>query len=296
MDEQQRFDPTVGNSSEAGLHNATALDIEKIIEQQKVSARLLIRRDLELSRANERLRALDQMKTDFVSVATHQLRTPLSAIKWTLSMVLKGDVGTLTNEQQELLTKAYESNNRMAALLNDMLISDQIESGGFQFSGQNSTVTNILEELIIEMYPAAEKRNIHIELKQPDQKLPAVCIDPAHLRAVLQNLLENAVRYSKPSGRILIELSENGGMVSIVVADNGIGIPETEKSHLFQRFFRAPNAIKMETDGSGLGLFITKSIVERNRGTIRFESKENEGTTFFITLPAAVSAPSPKQQ
>src|SRR5665213_2691747 len=112
-------------------------DLEKIrrlLEQQQNSAKLLIRRDLELTRANERLRALDQMKTDFVSVATHQLRTPLSAIKWTLSMLLKGDIGPLTNEQKIFLMKAYESNDRMVALLGDMLLSDQVDSGKVQVS------------------------------------------------------------------------------------------------------------------------------------------------------------------
>ncbi len=268
-----------------------AENIEKIkllLKQQEQSAKLLIRRDLELTRANDRLRNLDQMKTDFVSVATHQLRTPLSAIKWTLSMLLKGDLGPLNDEQKTFLMKAYESNDRMVALLGEMLISDQIESGKMQPSTMTSLLPALPENLLLELQILADKKRITLVFDHPAAAYAPVLIDPRHLRAVLQNLLENAIKYSNEGGTVTLRLDESGPKTLITVSDSGIGIPLDAQKSIFTRFFRASNAVKMETDGSGLGLFIAKSIVERNGGAISFTSEENKGTTFTIELPHAI--------
>jgi signal transduction histidine kinase len=263
-------------------------DIKKIkllLEQQQNSAKLLIRRDLELTRANERLLALDQMKTDFVSVATHQLRTPLSAIKWTLSMLLKGDIGPLTNEQKTFLMKAYESNDRMVALLGDMLLSDQIESGKMRTSNSVTLLPELPENLLLELQPAALKKQVTLVFEHPAASYAPVSIDPQQLRAVLQNLLENAVKYSNEKGVVTLRIVENGTMTIFTVSDTGIGIPLESQKNIATRFFRAPNAVKMETDGSGLGLFIARSILEKHGGAIRFVSDEHVGTTFTVELP-----------
>ena len=269
-----------------GSHPSDDLEkIKRLLEQQQNSAKLLIRRDLELTRANERLRALDQMKTDFVSVATHQLRTPLSAIKWTLSMLLKGDVGPLTNEQKTFLMKAYESNDRMVALLGDMLLSDQIESGKVRTSNTTSLLPELPENLLLELQSVAERKHITIRFEHPAPSYAPVIIDPRHLRAVLQNLLENAVKYSSAQGTVVLHLTEEGAKTIFTVVDTGIGIPLDSQKHISTRFFRAQNAVKMETDGSGLGLFIAKSILEKNKGTIEFKSEEGTGSTFTVVLP-----------
>ena len=270
--------------------------VKRLLEQQDHSAKLLIRRDLELSRANERLRALDQMKTDFVSVATHQLRTPLSAIKWTISMLLSGDAGPITEEQRTLLKKVYDSNDRMVALLKEMLFSDKVESGVMEAKRMTSLIPELPEQLILELEPIAAKRSVTLRFEHPDAAYEPVRLEPKLLRAVLQNLLENAIKYSKEGGTVTLRIEAHDAKTVITVSDTGIGIPESSQKNIFTRFFRAENAVRLETDGSGLGLFIIQSILERNNGSIRFVSKENEGTTFTVELPnvAGGSSTAPK--
>lgn len=257
----------------------------RLLQEQEKSARLLIRRDLELSEANERLRTLDRMKTDFVSVATHQLRTPLSAIRWTLSMLLKGDLGPLNDEQRAFIMKTYESNNRMITLLGDMLFSDRIDSGKLPLAKIPVSLPDLVDNLLLEMRPIAAKKQIAIEFPQSGASMTPVHLDPRQMRAVFQNLIENAIKYSKSGGVIRITLAPNAAHMIITIEDHGIGIPPDQQKDVFTRFFRARNAIKVETDGSGLGLFIAKSIIERNGGTISFESVENEGTIFRLEVP-----------
>ena len=260
-----------------------------LLEAQEKSARLLIRRDLELSRANDRLREVDQMKTDFVSIATHQLRTPLTAIKWTLSMLLKGDLGILNDEQWTFLMKTYESNNRMIALLGDMLLSDQIDSGELRILNTTTPLPDLIDNVLLEIRPIGDKRNVAIEFAQSNMIMTHVRIDPQQMRAVFQNLVDNAVKYSKPGGVVKISIEERGDRVVMIIKDAGIGIPIDSQTRVFTRFFRAPNAIQVETDGSGLGLFIVKSIVEKNHGVISFTSVKGEGTEFRVELPLSKS-------
>jgi signal transduction histidine kinase len=268
---------------------AVAQELKKVrsmMEMQEKSAKLLIRRDLELTRANERLHDLDLMKSNFVTVVTHQLRTPLSGIRWTLGMFLRGDLGALTNEQKTFLMKAYESNNRMVLLLRDMLLTDKIESGKLKSGESVSLLPDLPENLIVELMPLALKKNVALNFTHPENSYPPVRIDPEQLRAVLQNLIENAIKYTNPQGKVDLNIQKADKYIRFTVADNGIGIPEKNRKEIFSRFFRAPNAVKVETDGSGLGLFIAKSIVEKNEGTIEFTSEENVGTTFVVQLPA----------
>lgn len=261
----------------------------ELLKQQKQTAWMLVRRDLELTRANEDLRTLDQMKTDFVSVVTHQLRTPLSAIRWTISMLLNGDFGRLTDEQRTFLMKAYESNNRMINIIRDMVLVDHIESGKLATSSYLTTsLPDLLENLLVELQPLAKDKRVEIIFKRPDQPYPPAHIDPANLRAVLQNLIENAVKYTPAGGSVTIACGvDSSGALSLSVVDTGIGIPKEEQQRIFTRFFRASNAQKKETDGSGLGLFIAKKILQKYQGDIRFESKEGSGTAFHVTLPTA---------
>lgn len=261
---------------------------KELLEQQKQTAWMLVRRDLELTRANEDLRALDQMKTDFVSVVTHQLRTPLSAIRWTISMLINGDFGRLTDEQRTFLMKAYESNNRMINLIRDMVLVDHIESGKLTALPQMTTpLPDLLENLLVELQPLAKDKHVNIVFKRPEPPYPPARIDAANLRAVLQNLIENAIKYTPAEGTVTVicGIDSSAKTLALSVTDTGIGIPKEEQQRIFTRFFRASNAQKKETDGSGLGLFIAKSILQKYQGDIRFESVEGSGTTFHVTLP-----------
>lgn len=260
----------------------------ELFEQQEKTAQMLIRRDLELTRANDNLRQLDQMKTDFVSVVTHQLRTPLSAIRWTISMLLNGDFGRLTDEQRTFLMKAYESNNRMVTLIRDMVFVDHLESGKLKSSSDMTTsLPDLLDNLLLELYPMAENKRVKIVFQRPDPPYPLARIDPTNMRAVMQNLIENALKYTPADGSVTLTFgNDSSGALLFSVADTGIGIPEAEKPRIFTRFYRASNAQRKETDGSGLGLFIAKRILQTCQGDIWFESKEGSGTTFHVRLPS----------
>lgn len=265
--------------------NATnVVEMKKIIADLNNSTKLLLQRDLELSRANEKLRGLDKMKSEFVSLATHQLRTPLSGVRWSLSMLLNGEMGELTPEQKVYIMKTYESNNRMITLINDMLQADRIDAGTIRFRFTPTNLLYLFENILAELKPLAAKRNLTLNFKA-DKDLPELLIDAENMRIVLQNLIDNAIKYSYEGGKVDIFVKKEAQEVKISVTDQGIGIPLLDQANIFNRFFRAPNALHTETDGSGLGLYIVKNIIDRHHGTINFQSQPNKGTTFYITLP-----------
>ncbi len=260
-------------------------ELKSLLVDQEKSARMLVRRDLELTRANEKLQELDSVKSDFISVVAHQLRTPLSGVKWTLSMLLSGDMGELNNEQKTFLMKIYESNARMITLVNDMLVADRIQSGRVHYGFKHLDIIDLMHNVLFEIAPTASKRNISIIYKNKFENLPQAYVDPETMRAVLQNLLENAIKYTIDGGKIYIDVKQDGEYLLVSIADSGIGIPEDQKGEVFSKFFRARNALKKETDGSGLGLYIAKTVVEKNGGKIWFETEEGKGTTFYFTVP-----------
>ena len=239
-----------------------------------------------MTQQNERFSQLNKDKSEFVSTVSHQLRTPLSAIKWTLDALLKSnDAGTLTTEQRALLMKAYEYNERIINLIQDMLGIDRIESGALGFSFIDINIADLTDNIIEEVEAEAERRNIKL-LVNKDENLPKISVDPQKMRAVFQNLIENSLKYTRAGGTITIDFHVSGGdKMNITVADSGIGIPKDQQSNIFNRFFRAENAKALDPEGSGLGLFIVKTIITRHGGDMTFESEEGNGTTFHITLP-----------
>jgi signal transduction histidine kinase len=256
--------------------------IALIIFDQQESAKLLIRRDLALSRANEKLRVLDVAKSEFISIAAHQLRTPLSAIKWILSMVLKKEFKT-EGETTEFLQKAAESCQRLILLVNDLLEVDHIQSGKDRFVFRPVDIAQVIDALVSESKEQSHAKGQSLDITCADKSI--VLGDEMKLRALLQNLIENAIKYTPDNGKIQIKTELGEKCVHITITDTGIGIPAEQKSRLFTKFFRAQNAIKSSTVGSGLGLFIAKQIIERHGGTITFESEVGKGTTFYINLP-----------
>lgn len=274
------------------LETAAHMDEElrkarRTLVQQQAAARTLVERDLELSHANEQLREIDQIKSEFVTVATHQLRTPLSAIRWTLFMLIKGDIGPISEEQRKFLSQAYENNNRLIALLHDIALADRIESGKMENTGERADALAVIDSLLAEVRPLAEQQGVSISFSRPDETVAPLRMGDTHLHTVLQNLVENAVKYSKAGGVVTVALGHDGTQGTISITDTGIGIPREMQNRIFSRFYRAENAVRAVTDGSGLGLYIAKRIVEHAGGTLTFTSMENVGTTFVVTLPMA---------
>lgn len=259
-------------------------ELKKLLAVQEQSGKLLVRRDLELTRANDKLRELDERKSEFLSVVAHQLRTPLSGIKWTLSMIMNGELGSISNDQKVFIMKSYESNDRMIELVESMLHADRIDSGRSDLKLASTQILDLIDNILYEILPNALKKNVQVEFNHRDSDIPQLNIDQEKMRAVFQNLLDNAVKYCRSGGKVSVSVERDGESVRFIIKDTGIGIPSDQQSLIFSRFFRARNALKVETDGNGLGLFIVKSIIERHGGKIWFESRENEGTTFYFTI------------
>ena len=246
-------------------------------------------RTTELEEANKRLRELDKVKTEFISVAAHQFRTPLAAIKWTLSTVLEGDADNLTAEQKTLLMKGYESTDRVIRLINQMLVVTRIESGKIQYEYAPIHIENLIDSVLLDFTGHAQEVEVEIIFHKPETQLPYIQADPEKIRSVVQNLVENALQYTRKGGQVELSARQEGESIMVFVKDNGIGIPKKQQSGIFNKFFRAENASKERTDGSGLGLFVIKKIVENHGGSVGFDSEENVGTTFYFSLPIAAA-------
>jgi PAS domain S-box-containing protein len=258
-----------------GLH----LEITSVLLKDEIEEKgfLIIIHDV----TKEKL--IEKMKTEFVSVAAHQLRTPLSAIKWTIRMILDGDVGEINEEQRELLEQTYISNERMIRLINDLLDVSRIEEGRLLYNQEDTQIEDVLDSVIEASQEMLRNKNMVLEVNK--KETPKVKIDKEKIGVVIQNLLENAIKYTEQGGKIKITLDNDEKNVIFKIEDSGVGIPKSQQDRIFTKFFRAENVTRMETDGTGLGLYTTKNIVQAHKGQIWFESEENKGTTFYFTIP-----------
>jgi len=248
-----------------------------ILREEKI-ATILIFHDV------TREKLIERMKSEFVSIAAHQLRTPLSALKWTLKMLLEGDLGPITQEQAEFVEKIYNANERMIRLINDLLDVTRIEEGRYVYKLSLVKLDIIIEKMILFYKDLAEKKKLKIEFKKEGEDFE-VRVDEEKIKLAIQNLVENAIRYTLPQGEIMISLKRREEEIEFSIKDTGVGIPEHQKERVFSKFFRGENVMRIETEGTGLGLFITKNIIESHGGKIWFESEEGKGTTFYFTLP-----------
>lgn len=230
---------------------------------------------------------IERVKTEFVSLAAHQLRTPLTAIKWITRSFLIGDAGKITKKQKDLLEKSYKSNEKMVELVNDLLNVTKIEEGRLITKMEPHSLGGMFEKQISEMSELIKQRKINVILEKAGNSLPKVNIDFERINLVVQNLLDNAIKYNLDKGTVTISFKHDNMFLETMVKDTGIGITKPDQERLFSRFFRAENAIKRETEGSGLGLFLCKNIIEKHGGKIWLESEENKGTTIWFTLPIA---------
>jgi signal transduction histidine kinase len=231
---------------------------------------------------------IDKEKDDFLSVAAHQLRTPLAGIRWEIEMLLEGDAGELPAEAKELLDQIFENNQRLVVLVNDLLDVSRINMGKSKEDVSLVDVCGVMSESIKSLDGLAKERKINISFEKECVGLPRVKMGPKHLFNAIENLISNAIKYTPSGGNVTVKAELKGEKVLISVTDTGIGIPEKDQEKIFKKFFRASNAALKETEGSGLGLNVVKSFIEEASGKIWFESQEGKGTTFIIELPGCI--------
>ena len=253
---------------------ATPVDLDG-----KVIGTIKVFRDI----TNER--AIDKAKTEFVSLASHQLRTLLSTVKWYEEMLLAGDVGELNEQQKKYLDEVYRSNQRMVELVNALLDVSSLELGTFVMEPEPTDICMLARSVIAEQQPQIATRNIHFSFSS-GKDIPLMQADPKLLRMAMQNILSNAVKYTPEGGTIKFYISTAGAKHLLVkISDTGYGIPKNQQDQIFTKLFRADNVRDKDTDGTGLGLYIVKSIVDNSGGSIWLSSVVNQGTKFYVKLP-----------
>ncbi len=234
--------------------------------------------------ANRELRSLDLAKDEFVSIASHQLRTPLTALKGYTGMLIDGDAGPLNDKQREYLTEIKNANDRMINLITALLNVSRVDLGVFVVEPEQINLQNVAESALKDLELRINEKKLLIN-KNFEKDLPPVNADLNIIRMVFQNLFSNAVKYTPPEGSITLTIKKNGFNILISVTDTGYGIPKDAQPKIFTKMFRADNARVKDPDGTGLGLYIIKETIEKTGGKIWFESKENKGSTFYVTIP-----------
>lgn len=273
---------SVANELTIAIQNS--LSVEEVRElnttlQQRVKAATA-----ELRTKNRQLQRLDEVKDEFMSIASHQLRTPLTSIKGYVDMMLEGDFGDVKPKQQEVLEDIFASSERMVQLINDFLNVSRIQTGKFVLERRPTDLVELIETEIQLLSASLEQRKLKIDWKC-DDNLPLVNIDADKVRQVIVNMIDNAIYYSKTDSTIEVELYKTADNMVFTVLDTGIGVPAEEQAELFSKFFRASNARQRRPDGTGIGLYLAKKIIDTHGGEIIFKSTEGKGSLFGFKLP-----------
>lgn len=230
---------------------------------------------------------IDTAKSEFVALATHQLRTPIAAIRWNVELLERSLRPTKTESQTRYLTKIERNVMRMINLINDFLSVSKLEMGTYAAEVVNLNLTDFFESVVDEFVEKINEKQITLDRHE----VPAHAIistDSRLIHIIVSNLMSNAVKYSRTNGQLTFSYQLSGDTLQIVVADDGIGIPEGELDKLFTKFYRASNAQSHQTEGTGLGLYIVKQSVEQLGGGITVQSGEDKGARFVVTLPVSV--------
>ncbi len=243
-----------------------------------------------LRSTNEKLKVLDETKDEFISMASHQLRTPLTSVKGYLSMVLEGDTGKVTPAQRKLLDQAFISSQRMVYLIADLLNVSRLKTGKFILETTPTNLADVVEGEMNQLQETAQGRGLELIYEKP-KDFPTLVLDETKIRQVIMNFADNAIYYTPAGGHIKVTLKETAETIEFKVVDDGIGVPKSEQHHLFSKFYRAGNARKARPDGTGLGLFMAKKVIVVQGGSLIFKSEEGKGSTFGFVFPKAKLLP-----
>lgn len=273
---------TVADELAIAIQNA--LSVHQVKELNETLQQRIDEATKELRHSNAQLQKLDEAKDEFVSMASHQLRTPLTSVKGYIDMVLEGDAGAITDMQRHLLGEAFTSSERMVHLINDFLNVSRLQTGKFMIDRRPIDLATIVAQEVDGLKTTAAQRKLSLSYKV-SSNIPQLYADEGKLRQVIMNFIDNAIYYSKEGTTIKVGLSVEGPDLVLTVKDTGIGVPEAEQANLFTKFFRATNARRQRPDGTGVGLYLAKRVVVAHGGKIMFESNEGKGSMFGFSLP-----------
>ncbi len=252
-------------------------EMQRKLELQVIADRLAL--------ANQELKRLDNAKSEFISIASHQLRTPLTAIKGYTSLILEGNYGKIDSQLQDVVNKVYAANTRLIDLVENLLSISRLESGRMQYTFQPTQVEDIVTDLGNMFVVSAKKRGLDFSIVLPEQPLPKVDLDPAKMREVMSNLIDNAIKYTE-SGSVTVSLWQEGDKLRYSVKDTGIGVTAEDKERLFSKCSRSEETERLYVGGTGLGLYVGKTFVEKHGGRIWVESAgRGRGSEFIFELP-----------
>lgn len=248
-------------------------------------ASILKEENAHLKEDYKRMERTDKVQSEFVGIATHQLRTPLAKMKWSLLSLVGELEEKLTPSQKELFEVAKESNEKMIRLVEDLLGVKETEDSRLGYDFKTTNLVEVIDSTVKNFSVLAKQKNIGLDFVNTNGSSLGMTIDPWKVGLALGNLIDNAISYTPENGKIEVRLENFGNSVRVSVKDSGIGIPDAEKEKIFTRFFRASNASKIRANGTGLGLYIARNIIKVHGGEIWANSLENKGTTFYFTLP-----------
>ncbi|OGF26872.1 hypothetical protein A2303_02540 [Candidatus Falkowbacteria bacterium RIFOXYB2_FULL_47_14] len=281
--EDLSFLDIIGSQSAVAIDNA--LHYEEIKNFNVKLEKEVWRATWDLKRANDKLKQLDEAKSEFVSVASHQLRTPLTIIKGYISLMLEGNFGSFSASAKESLNNVYESNERLIHLVENLLNISRIESGRLKFNFEATRLEKLISGVLDELAGPAENKGLKLVFKAPKKVLPFVNVDREKIRQAIMNLVDNAVKYSE-KGKITISVECKEKNIVTTVADQGLGMSRQDQVNLFDKFSRGNDVSLVHTEGTGLGLYVAKKMIKAHQGRIWAESDgEGKGSRFYFTLP-----------
>jgi PAS domain S-box-containing protein len=266
-----------------GIHRGFA-KVTRDLTKRKEHEDALQATNEQLEHSYQELQKLNSLKDEFVSLASHQLRTPATGVKQYLALLIEGFVGPLSEQQQDMLHKAYTSNDRQIEIINDLLQVAQLDAGKVVLHKKIVDISEMVADVIDEQIDAFKLRHQQVIFHNPAEACEAV-VDPVRFRMVLENLIDNASKYTPDKGTITANIKKTAKHLIVTIADTGVGIEDTDLSKLFQKFSRLTNPHTKNVTGSGLGLYWAFKMVDLHQGKLAVKSAIDKGTTFTITIP-----------
>jgi signal transduction histidine kinase len=227
---------------------------------------------------------VENTKSDLLALASHQLRTPATGVKQYLGILREGIMGPLTPSQQEMIEKAYDTNERQLHVINDLLYVSKVEAGQLSIDPVITDVTKITKDAISSLEPRAKEKDIDVIFNA--KKAVHITADDRYVGMIIENLISNAIKYSYPSSKVRVTLKLSNAAMVLKVADRGVGIDQADIEKAFDKFNRIDNPLSRQEGGSGLGLFLASQLAKGHGGSISVEKKKGKGTTFVLTLPS----------